>query len=157
FDMAGLAIAVMAQSCNHRLYEITVPDRIEGCTTATLRCDGEQLLHWDVVDMTIRGPAPFTGQSLGAGFSRFTRDLPLRIAEAALVMRRGLFVSRARGVDIDALGPGEGPIGGCWAWQPERMGALQRSPSSRRDFTGHAEALTIEDQDWLRFDRSAAP
>lgn len=150
FDMAGLAIAVMAQGCSHRLYQISVPDRVEGRTIATLQCDGDTLLRWDVVDMTIEGPPPFVGQSLGTGFTRFTRDLPLRIAEAALVLRRGLFVSQGRAVNIDALGK-KGPIGGCWAWQPERMGELQRLPSSRRDFSGQAELLTLEDQDWLRF------
>jgi hypothetical protein len=154
FDMAGLAIAVMAQKCSHRHYEIAVPDRVEGHTVATVRCDSNEMLRWDVVEMTIQGPAPFTGQSLGAGFTRFTRDLPLRIAEAALVLRRGLFVSQGRRINIDALGR-NGPVGGCWAWQPERMEELERLPSSRRDFTGHAGLLTIEDQAWLRFDGGA--
>ena len=151
FDLAGLAVAALSARRVHRVYEAAIPDRVDGQTIATLRRDGAEVLRWDVSGMTIVGPAPYVDRSLGSGFGRFVRSLALEEAEAALVLRRALFISQGRGVDFSKLGR-SGPVGGCWAWQPERMGELERLPASRRDFTGRAEVLAGEDQDWLRFE-----
>lgn len=151
-DLAGLAVAALARRRQHRLYEATIPDRIERCTTATLRRDGEVALNWELTGTTITAPVPYAGHGIGSGFAGFTRSLPLEEAEAALVLRRAVFVSQGRSIDLDKLPDNFGPVGGCWAWQPERMGALKRLPDSRRDFTGHAHVLTLDDQRWLRFE-----
>lgn len=149
FDLAGLAIAALGRGITRRVYEAAVPDRVEGRTTATLRRDGQHVLCWDVEDMTI--VSPHAGQSLGAGFTAFTRKLPQDEAEAALVLRRALFISQGRGMNLDAA-TYKGPIGGCWAWQPSRLVELTRLPSSRRNFTGRPEVLGTRDHDWLNFE-----
>lgn len=151
FDLAGLAVAALAQQRPRRLYEAVIPDRVSGCTTASLRRDGEDILTWDLRDQTVIGPEPYCGRSVGAGFSAFTQSLPLEEAEAALVLRRAVFISQGRSVNLDNPDL-RGPVGGCWAWQPERMGTLKRLPESRRDFTGRADELGAMDHGWLRFE-----
>jgi hypothetical protein len=149
-DLAGLAVAALAQRRPHRVYEGAVPDRIDGRTVATLRRDGLEILQWALDDQTIVSPGPYAGRILGSGFTGFARGLPLEEAEAALVLRRIVFISGGRGVDFSA--PGKvGPVGGCWAWQPERMAQAVRLPASKLDFTGRAEDLVQDDQDWIRF------
>jgi len=149
-DLAGLGVAAMAIERPERTYEITVPDRKDGHTIATLYADGQPMLMWRVMGMTIEGPPPYAGQSLGAGFTKFTYSLGRDQAEAALVLRRALFVSQGRGIDIDALGI-RGPVGGCWAWQPERIAQIRRLPENRRDFSASSEGALADDVEWLDF------
>lgn len=149
-DLAVLGVAAMAINRPERSYEVTIPDRIDGQTVATLHVDGQSMLQWQVTGMTVEGPPPFDGRSLGAGFTKFTYSLSRDQAEAALVLRRALFVSQGRGVDIDALGD-RGPVGGCWAWQPERIPKLRRLPENRRDFSISSEVPLGEDLNWLNF------
>lgn len=149
-DLAGLGVAAMALERPQRTYEVTVPDRKDGHTVATLHVDGQPMLDWRVDGMTIEGPAPYEGRSMGAGFTQFTSSLSRDEAEAALVMRRALFVSQGRGMDFGALGD-RGPVGGCWAWQPERIAQLRRQPENRRDFSDSARDLLTDDVEWLDF------
>ncbi len=149
-DLAGLGVAGMALERKARTYDAIVPDRRDGETEATLDVDGRRVLAWQVKDMTILGPAPYAGRSLGAGFTQFTASLDRDEAEAALVLRRAVFVSQGRGVDTDALGQ-RGPVGGCWAWQPQRIAQLHRIPGSRRDFSDKACGPLADDDAWLDF------
>ena len=149
-DLAGLGVAGMALGRAQRTYEAIVPDRQDGHTVATLCVDGRPMLAWRVMDMTIEEPAPYEGRSMGAGFTQFTSSLGRDEAEAALVLRRALFVSQGRGLDLGALGV-RGPVGGCWAWQPERIARLQRLPENRRDFSHRAQAILADDVEWLNF------
>jgi hypothetical protein len=149
-DLAGLGVAAMALRRPQRTYEATVPDRLDGRTVATLHADGQLMLRWNVLNMTIEGPAPYEGRSLGAGFTQFTRSLSREEAEAALVLRRALFVSQGRGIDLGTLGD-RGPVGGCWAWQPQRIEQLHRLPGNRRDFSASAVAVLAEDAQWFNF------
>ena len=73
-------------------------------------------------------------------------------AEAALVLRRAVFISGGRGVDLDAPDRRMGPRGGCWAWQPERAQRAVRMVGSTLDFTDRADDLTAHDRGWLAFD-----
>jgi hypothetical protein len=151
-DLAGLGVAALALERPRRTYEATIPDRQEdGRTVATLAVDGQPMLAWRVMGMAIEGPAPYEGRSLGAGFTRFTASLGRDEAEAALVLRRALFVSQGRRMDLEALGD-RGPVGGCWAWQPERIPQLRRLPENRRSFSASAEAALADDVDWLNFE-----
>ena len=150
FDLAALAVAALAHRRPHRRYEATIPDRVEGRASAALHRDGVEVLRWELAGNVIEGPEPFAGRSIGTGFTAFVRTLPEEEAEAALVLRRAVFVSQGRGIDLKALGR-IAPLGGCWAWQPERADLVERIPSSRLDFSDRPEALVAEDQDWLAF------
>lgn len=150
FDLAGLGVAALALERPRRIYDAVIPDRQDGRTTATLYADGHPVLVWQVNGMTIEGPGPYEGRSLLAGFTRFTGSLEREEAEAALVLRRALFVSQGRNVDFGSLGE-RGPVGGCWAWQPERKDQLHRLPENRRDLSDSADSVLAEDTEWLNF------
>lgn len=149
-DLAGLGVAALALGRKHRTYDAIIPDRRDGHTTARLNVDSRPMLSWQVMGMTIERPEPYRGRSMGAGFTEFTASLDRDEAEAALVLRRALFVSQGRGIDYDELGS-RGPVGGCWAWQPERLDRLVRLPDNRRDFSSVAADLLSGDDDWLEF------
>jgi hypothetical protein len=150
-DLAGLAVAALGQDRGRRVYEAAVPDRVDGRTTATLHCDGRLILEWDMDRSKIDSPAAYAGVDIGSGFTQWSQRLSLDEAEAALVLRRAVFISGGRGIDLDAPGRRTGPLGGCWAWQPERSAQAQRNIGSTHDFTSRPEALTSADRDWLLF------
>lgn len=151
-DLAGLCVAALARGLSRRFYEVEVPDRVDGRTHVRLWRDGALLLEWDMDGPTIVGPAPFAGVGIGGGFTGWARDhLDLDLAEAALVLRRGVFISSGRTVDLDAPGRTTGPMGGCWVWQPERAALATRIVGSTHDFTERPQVLTLDDQDWLAF------
>jgi len=151
-DLAGLAVAALATRRPRRVYEAAVPDRVDGRTRASLKRDGEAVLVWDVEGSQILGPGVYAGRGIGAGFTSFARErLSLDEAEAALVLRRAVFISSGRGIDLDAPSRTTGPIGGCWVWQPEQAEGRRRVVGSTLDFTDRPEHLARDDQDWLGF------
>jgi len=154
-DLAGLAIAALARGIARRVYELEVPDRVDGRARVRLWRDGAPLLAWDVDGPVITGPEPFAGLNIGSGFTGWARDnLDLDTAEAALVLRRGVFISSGRTVDLDDPLRRTGPMGGCWVWQPGRADLATRVVGSTRDFTDRPEVLTRDDQDWLGFGKA---
>jgi hypothetical protein len=151
-DLAGLAVAALAQGWVRRTYDATVPDRVQDRTRASLTRDGRAILAWEMEGARIAAPEAYAGVNIGGGFTRWARErLSLDETEAALVLRRAVFISVGRGVDLDAPGRRTGPMGGCWAWQPERAALATRHVGSTLDFTDRAEALARDDQDWLAF------
>lgn len=96
-DLAGLAVAALARGIRRRTYKAAIPDRVDGATTATLWRDGEEILRWEIDGNAITGPPPYGGLSLGGGFTGFARALPtIDEAEAALVLRRAVFITGGR-------------------------------------------------------------
>jgi hypothetical protein len=152
-DLAGLAVAAAARQIARRTYDIEVPDREDGRTHARLWRDSEPVLDWIVERSRIVEPAPFAGHDIGSGFTAWVADtLGADEAEAALVLRRAVFISGGRGLDLDAPGRTTGPMGGCWVWQPERSAGARRIVGSTLDFTDRAAALTLDDREWLAFE-----
>ena len=155
-DLAGVALAALARRRPRRVYEARSPERIDGRDYAILLRDGVEVLRWEMEHDRILAPDPYGGRSLGAGFTRFARTLPLEEAEAALVLRRAAFVSLGRDFDIDDS-DFAGPVGGCWAWQPERV-AIARQKARRVVWDGRTDELAACDEAWLSFrDAEGAP
>lgn len=150
FDIAALSVAAVANRRALRRYRVTVPDRVDGRTCATVERDGEQVLRWNIDGSMITGPGAFAGRDIGSGFTAFVQTLDEDEAEAALVLRRAVYVSFGRNIPMGTVSS-RGPVGGCWAWQPERVSELVRTPESRQDFTGRADDLLADDQAWLAF------
>lgn len=152
-DLAGLAVAAAARGTARRSYEAEVPDRVGGRTLALLRRDGAEVLAWEMDGPTILGPGLYAGRGIGSGFTGWARaSLSADEAEAALVLRRAVFISGGRGVELDAPGRRTGPIGGCWTWQPERADRAVRMVGSTLDFTDRGQDLTVDDRGWLAFE-----
>ena len=94
YDLARLAMAraLVGQSVQ---YDVTIPDLIDGKTQGILLRDGEQILCWDVDGASVTGPDPFT-EHIIRGVAEWPAGLDDDTLEAALVLRRGFFVSGVR-------------------------------------------------------------
>lgn len=152
FDLAALAIAAAARGSDSRTYDISVPERIDGRTQARLLRDGEPILHWDLQGSLITAPGPFGGVDLRRGFAAWVAEhLAADDAEAALVLRRGVFISGdGPRVDLDTLAHPYA-TGGCYVTQPQRNSTFRRMVGSTYDFSDRAPALTADDDGWLAF------
>lgn len=151
FDIAGLAIAAAARGIATRRYEAVVPDRIGRKSEPVLTRDGVEVMRWKLDGAIITAPALFAGVGVHAGFSQWVdTHLSLDDAEAALVLRRAVFISGGRGRDLDSAihAPARG---GCFVQQPERAESVKRMIGSTFDFTDRPGALLADDQPWLAF------
>lgn len=151
FDIAALSVAAIANRRALRRYGVCVPDRVDGRTCAWVERDGEEVLRWHIDGSLITEPGVFAGRDIGSGFTAFVQTLSEDEAEAALVLRRAVYVSFGRNIPLGQVSS-RGPVGGCWAWQPERVEQLVRNPDSRQDFTGRPDALLAQDKAWLAFE-----
>jgi len=151
FDLACLAVAIAARGASQRRYHAIVHDSRGSDTLATLDRDDERVLEWEMDGDTILSPSPFSGRSIGTGFTGFVaRELNHEEAEAALVLRRAAFITSGRGISdwVDSL-PHAMITGGCWVQQPEQHRDALRNKGSTLDFTGRVNELTKDDDAWL--------
>lgn len=149
-DLAAFAIAAAARG-RAREYRVTVPDSVDGKTLATVMCDGAEVMAWTVRDYAVVDPQPFTGRSLGEGFSSWVaHTLEEDCAEAALVLRRAIFVSRGRAM-LDELNRQvhARPTGNCWVQQPGRAELASRDSTGVRDRSATGVPLDADDAAWL--------
>ena len=151
FDLACLSVAMAARGEGQRRYHAVVHDSRDRYTLATLDRDGERVLEWEMEGDTIVAPYPFCGRTIGSGFTGFvSRELKHEEAEAALVLRRAVFINAGRGISewVDTL-PHAMVTGGCWVQQPEQYQNALRNKGSTLDFTGRVDELTMDDEAWL--------
>jgi Protein of unknown function (DUF2889) len=152
FDLAGLAIATVARGLQRRRYEATIPDRVDRKTEPLLLRDDEPILTWQLDGDILRSPSPYAGVSVRTGFVKWAiQNLEPQEAEAAMVLRRALFVSNGRGRDLDALATASAK-GGCYTQQPQRVASAYRVIGSTRDFTHSSNLADPDDDQWLSFD-----
>lgn len=150
-DLAVLAMTAAGRGPGSRRYHAVVADGTAPGKPAVLDRDGAVALSWTLADYAVQGPAPYEGLSLGAGFAAWVGEtLDEAAAEAALVLRRAVFISRARGTSalLDAT-PHAFAHGGCWVQQPDRAPSALRERGSAVDFAGRSGLLTADDDAWL--------
>ena len=150
FDLLGLAIghaAAVAAGArpSRRQYDAAVPDWRDPPFTAELQRDGHVVLRWTCDASTIVQPTPFAGVSLREKFIEWcAASLDTDTAEAALVLRRAVWMSPSRLLDLeacdDALESALRP-GVCFTAQPERIRVALRNRDSLRDFGSSAGGL----------------
>jgi hypothetical protein len=151
FDLATLAVVHAAAGRERRRYDVCVPDRIDNRTRVTLARDGEPLLAWDVAGSEITGPPPFAGRSLrGSQFLRWAEtELDADTAEAAIVLRRGVFIAAGRINDLDGAQSAAALMkwtrGTCHAFTPGIAETADRVRGSSREFTRRPEALLADE------------
>lgn len=151
-DLAALAVTAAARGTTRRRYDIVVYDRRPGEDRhALLSRDGAPLLDWTLDGYAIAAPEPYAGHQLGTGFTSWVAEaLDPEAAEAALVLRRGVFISGGRGMAKQLDGYASAPVtSGCWVQQPARAPLAMRQKGSTQDFTGRAASLTQADEAWL--------
>lgn len=147
FDLAALAIAQARRGEGRRRYDVAVPDEDDdGSAWCTVSRDGTIVHRWLIRDRVIVEPTRFAGQEMLVGFIRFiSRQLAGDALEAALVLQKGFFVSRARRWRIDRMAgriiaPNVQMHDRCFAYQPDIRGRT-RHIDSIRDFTDRPEDL----------------
>jgi hypothetical protein len=140
FDLAGLAVAHAAREGDSLIYDCTVGDDGPDRLRATLDRDGERLLDWQIRRNRIEEPEPFVGVRLhGGGFIAWAEEqLEPELAEAAIVLRRAVYVSPSRHHDLDAFErPSDMPRepGACHTFSEGTKQLALRMKGSQRDFS----------------------
>jgi len=151
FDLACLAVAMAARGESERIYHAVVHDSRDAHYLATLDRNGLCVMRWNMEGQTILSPAPYAGRSIGSGFTGFvSHELEGDEAEAALVLRRAVFITGGRGI-AQWMDSREYPAatGGCWVQQPQRHRRALRNKGTTLDFTGKVDQLTTSDEAWL--------
>jgi hypothetical protein len=150
FDLATLAIAHAASGRARRRYDLEVPDRRDGRTTARLARDGEAVLAWEVDGSRIASPEPFAGVDLGGiGFLLWTeKRLDSELAEAALLLRRACFIAMGRMRDLDEAPTASALMGFatglCHSFTPGVAERARRMRGTTLDFSGRPDALLAD-------------
>lgn len=150
FDLAGLAVAHAGRPDVTRCFDAAVTDPDDtGGRTATLWVDGGLALHWELDQRAVVGPDRWAGIPLWKGFMRWaTTQLDGPTAEAALVLRRAIDISRGRMDDLDLYRSNTELNhildGICHAYTPENRDIGVRITGSARDFSERPELLLAD-------------
>jgi hypothetical protein len=153
FDLTGLVVAHAARAAEERRFEAEVTDPNDaGDRFARLWIDDELALEWQLHQRDVTGPERWAGIPLWDGFMRWalaTLDDPT--AEAAIVLRRAIDISRGRMQDLDDYRSNAElagfMTGVCHAFTPENRERGVRLTGSARDFTDRPELLLADFDD----------
>ncbi len=137
FELAGLAVNHASRPGGDRRYDLAVEDFAEAGRMATLDRDGRRILEWRFRDNVLLSPVELAGTSVAALNSSALAGLPAEEAEARLLLRRAIWLSRGRWIDIDAVATAAAldRPGSCFSYQPGIAEGGMRRLGSERDFT----------------------
>ena len=142
FELAGLAATHAGRPAGRRRYDLQVEDFAGDGRRATLRQDGALVLDWRFAADTLVAPPSLAGTSVAGLNSRSLASLPPQEAEVRLLLRRGIWLSRGRWIDIDDVPTAADlqPAGACFSYQPTVARNGRRRPGSERDFSAGTES-----------------
>jgi hypothetical protein len=156
FDLASLAVShaarVVSGGARSRQYDASLADfsrdRPEG-TPSSLTRDGGHLFAWRIDRMTILAADDplFAGRKLSSqSFYRFVEgELDAEAAEAALVLRRAVFIGLGRRYDFDRISHAAEfakVVGSaCHTFDPARVDGARRVIGTVRDFSKDADGI----------------
>lgn len=153
FDLATLAMAHAARHVRggaaRRDYRTEVPDWYEPPVVGRLWRDDELLLEWTCSYDVVLEPEAYRGLPTRQGFFAWCEaNLDAELTEAAQMLRRAVWMSPARKLDLEAFADAE--ASGikhdiCYTSQPERLPLAIRNKGSLRDFSTSSEPLL---RDW---------
>lgn len=125
-DVIALALAMGARGIAQRRYDMRI--ELDGAATVgRLRQDGAPALEMVLDGTAILSPAAFAGRDIGAGFTSFVATLNPDAADAALALRRMLFVGQASAANDEYERMTHAPVtGGCWVQQRENAPFIAR-------------------------------
>ena len=101
----------------------------------------------------VTGASAGIGRASALALAQEGADVSLNyysFAEAALILRRAIFISAGRVANLDAARSSQAS-GACYTTNPDRAPTAFRVVGSTQDFEGRPEALLSSDQDWLAF------
>lgn len=148
-DLTLLAIRHAARSNESvRQYDIEVPDEDGRATEARVLRNGELIHSWQIRDWVVKAPQALAGNTLFRGFSAWANAafVDEDEKEAAFVLQKGYFVSRARRFDIEKVA-GESAAAHmsmrdvCYSYSAPQRDTAVRTSGTTRDFTDTPEEL----------------
>lgn len=148
-DLTLLCIQQATRDEDYRDYLIDVPDETNHPTTVSISRNGELIHRWQIHNWIIQQPEQLAGNTLYKGFAAWTNHVyshDADLLEAAFVLQKGYFVSRARQFDINKLA-GEPANrhavmqGACYSYSEPQVSKAVRTAGTVRDFTDCPEQL----------------
>jgi hypothetical protein len=152
FDLTGLAMAQARRAVRERQYDLVVTDW-QGPSlqqSATIWRDGETIVHWDLEQREVSGPADWVGAPLRNKFIRWAEDhFDADIAEAAIALRRVIDIAVSRTGDLDRFERAEGMtssvmMGRCMTYSPQYVPLAIRVKGSARNWEHHAPLMLAD-------------
>lgn len=147
-DLAILALQHAKRDEAVREYRVAIPDEDGHSIEASVHCNARLVHEWRVEEWQILEPAAISGNGLYKGFAGWANqafaDDDER--EAAFVLQKGYFVSRARRYDIQQLTGESAKVhtmmhGACYSYSEPNVSQAVRSADSVRDFTDSEEEI----------------
>lgn len=147
-DVALLAIIHASRSEAVRQYDIDVPDETDTAITVSVKRNNELVLQWQVKDWVVQTPEALSGKPLFKGFSAWANSFSSSEdeKEAAFVLQKAYFVSRARMFDTNSMA-GESAdahptmYDACFTYSQPQRSKAKRTANTTYDFTDSAEQL----------------
>lgn len=149
YDLAALAMAHALRG-GHRRYDVVVPDELDEPVLCTVHRDGERVLAWRTSRGRVVDPETLAGQPLLKGFNLWARNLlEGDELEAASVLHKGYFVSRARPWDVEAsagkpVAHHEMMRGACHSYSEPRMSVAIRNRGNTLDTSDPSTPLLAD-------------
>ena len=148
YDLTALGATHAGRDEQERLYDIIVPDELDGGTTITIQLNGKTIFEWQVSEWAMAAPEHLKGKPLHSGFLHWVLreyEDDQEMLACALMAQKAYLVSQARRFN-KAMGEGKSAAsnpamqGACYSYQP---GVIEGATflSSFRDFTGVEEQL----------------
>lgn len=139
--LAALCAAHAGRTEEGRVYDIVIPDDVNGSANVAVSCN-EVLVHrWEVRDHHIVAPPELAGRPMLSGFAAWaTATFSGDALEAANTLSQAYFVGQARRYDTEAaagqsLSSNSPMIGACFAYAPDRFATGHLVAGATRDFT----------------------
>lgn len=148
-DLALLALVHAARGNELvREYRVDVPDEDDKPTLVTVQRNGEKVLEWQVQEWVVQAPAHLADKTLFRGFARWANDVLADEdeKEAAFVLQKGYFVSRARRFDTNSMA-GESAnahqtmFDACFTYSEPQRSVATRTANTAYDFSNTPEQL----------------
>lgn len=148
FDLAVWAIGFAHRFINggppERRYLAVIPDFDTPPFRAELWRNGVLYVALSTDGSTVTDPPAWRNVSWRGGFLRWAQTQGADDAEAALIVRRAVWLAPARQIDLEVcttLADSGLREGICFASQPERMPVAFRNRGSLRDLAGRAHTV----------------
>ena len=146
YDLTQLAIAHCRRGEVTWQYDVTIKDEKAGIIDARVHRNEQEIHHWLIEGESIQAPQALQGKPALNGFYNWAvNDFDEDEREAAFVLHKGFFVSRARRWDVAAL---EQPnkdhptkVGSCYSRSEELADLAYPLKGFVRDFTDTPEEL----------------